>query len=621
MKKDLDKKLRYLPDSPGVYLMKDKTGEIIYVGKALQLNKRVKSYFTSTISSPANYSVSNAIDGYRSKTDSMANQVADIDYIITTTEEEAFLLEANLIKKHKPKYNISLKDDKRYPFIKLTLNDPFPRLLVVRELRKDGSRYFGPYADAAVIRKIMRYVEWILPIRTCSKSIDPDKKLYEKPCLNHQLGKCPAPCIGAVTKEDYRKTINLVISFLLGRDREILESLKEDMYEAGKVLNFEKAAKLRDRLATLERITKNRTIHFPNEENRDVIAIYKEDKLTAVSVLKILSGKLLNSENHRFSNAENGSKEEILAAFISQYYSDKTDDLPQKIMLSEKPVGFETLNRWLKNRLIIPQKGDNRLLMNIALKNAFNFIETIKLSHLRKTDRTVFPVQELKERLNLVKLPRKIICIDVSTIGGTDTVSSIVYYENGKPSKKRYRRFIIKNSEIQNDYAAIEETLHRYLVKVEEDDIPDLIVIDGGKGQLNAAWKVLEQLRDNKSEKDLTIPVISLAKKAEQIFTLDSSNPIIILPRSSSALRLLVSIRDEAHRFAITYHRLKRSKRTIASELDRIKGVGNDTKFRLLKSLGSVENIKNAGIEELTSIKGIGKKTAQLIKDGLTDNK
>ncbi len=628
-KKSLEEKLKYLPASPGVYLMKNRSGQVIYVGKALSLNKRVRSYFVNidnktvrktsqdyddrNISSPAT-----SAEGYQNKTDSLITNIADIDYIVTTTEDEAFLLEANLIKKYRPKYNIALKDDKRYPFLKLTTNEPYPRLFVVRQTYKDGARYFGPYTDAATIRKILRYIEWLLPLRTCKRKIEQGKKTQEKPCLNYQLGKCPAPCTGLVTKQDYRRTVKNIISFLNGRDREITEDLKEEMNKASEEMFFEKAAKIRDRIATLERMQRNRTIHFPDENNRDVIAIYKEEKLAAVAVLKILGGKLLNKENHRLTNAEDSGKADTLTAFISQYYAEKLDRLPHKILLSDKPDDYESLNRWLSNRLTIPQKGDNRLLMNIARKNAFDFIETIKLSHIRKTDRTVFPVQELKEKLLLDKLPRKMICIDISTIGGVDTVSSIVYFENGKPSKKRYRHLTIKNSNIQDDYAAIYETLIRYMNKVEDQDRPDLIVIDGGKGQLNAAEKALTAYLQASPEKS-SLPIISLAKKVEQVFTTSSNTPLL-LARSSSALRLLVNIRDEAHRFAISYHRKKRKKRFLASELDKIEGVGDYTKFLLLNNFGSVENIKKATVEELTQIKGIGRKTAKKITEALSES-
>lgn len=626
-KKSLKKKLKYLPSSPGVYLMKNSAGEVIYVGKALYLNKRVRSYFVNADEkimrdTARDYDerplppVSNGIESYHTKTESLITKITDLDYIVTSTEDEAFLLEANLIKKYRPRYNISLKDDKKYPFLKLTTNEPFPRLFVVRQILKDGAKYFGPYTDAATIRKIIRYIEWLLPLRTCRRKIEPDTKTQEKPCLNYQMGKCPAPCTGNITVPEYNRTVRNVISFLNGRDKEIIEDLKKEMNKAGEKLQFEKAAKIRDRIATFEKMQRNRTIHFPDENDRDVIAIYKEEKLAAVSVLKILSGKLLNKENHRLTNAEDADKSEILEAFISQYYAEKQDKLPHKILLSDKPQDFESLNRWLKNRLTIPQKGDNRLLMNIARKNAFDFVETIKLSHIRKTDRTVFPVQELKEKLLLDKLPRKMICIDISTIGGVDTVSSIVFFENGKPSKKRYRHLTIKNSEIQDDYAAIFETLTRYLKKVETSDRPDLIVIDGGKGQLNAANKALSTYLQENTEES-SIPIISLAKKAEQVFTCTQNAPVL-LPRSSSALRLLVNIRDEAHRFAVSYHRKKRTKRFLTSELDNIEGVGDYTKFLLLNSFGSVENIKKATIEELTQIKGIGRKTAEKISKTLT---
>ncbi|MBW6516246.1 MAG: excinuclease ABC subunit UvrC [Candidatus Cloacimonetes bacterium] len=595
----LKEKLNLLPSSPGVYLMKDQKGEVIYVGKALNLKNRIRSYFSGKVSDE---------DSYQTKITQMVSQITDLEYIITPSEQEAFLLEANLIKKYRPRYNVSLKDDKQYPFIKITLHEPFPRVMLDRERAKDGSKYFGPYSDATAVRRTLRTIEWLMPLRTCKRNIPAGEPIYQKPCLNYQLGKCSAPCIGKISQAEYGKLIDYVISFLQGKNREIINSLHQEMIELSSKMQFEKAARIRDQISMFEKLQKSQHIFFHDEENRDVITPYKEEKLAVVTVLKILSGKLLNKENYRLENAEDASSAEILAAFINQYYADKMNTLPHKILLSEEPQDYESLNRWLHNRLHIPQRGDNRQLIAIAQKNAFNFMETIKLSHLRKASRTVFPIQELKEKLGLSKLPRKMICLDISTIQGSDTVSSIVYFENGKPLKREYRHFRIASLQGQDDYAAIRETLSRYLKKMTDENRPDLIIIDGGKGQLNAALAELKEYTE--------IAMISLAKRLEEIYLPHKSEPIF-LPRSSSALRLLVTIRDEAHRFAINYHRKKRSQRTIQSDLDQIKGIGKDKKFLLLKHFGSVENIKKASEQEVMEVKGIGEKTAKMVKDGL----
>ena len=591
----ISKKINLLPDAPGVYLMKNRKGEVIYVGKALVLKNRVRSYFIDNHKED---------DPYQAKTVQMISQIADIDYIITDSESEAFLLEANLIKQYRPRYNVNLKDDKQYPFIKVTIQEPFPRILVDRDLAKDGSRYFGPYTEAASIRKILRTIEWLLPVRTCKRNIPAGKPAYKKPCLNYQLGKCSAPCIGKISQVDYRKLIDHVISFLNGRSRDIINSMRTEMQEKSKKLEFEKAASLRDQIEAFERIQKTQTMYFLDEKNRDIIAPYQEENLAVVTVLKILGGRLLNTENYRLNNVEKATIGEILSAFVNQYYAEKLDNLPGMILLSVEPEDFDSLNRWLGNRLHIPRRGENRHLISLARKNAFNFLETIRLSHLRKASRTIFPVQELKEKLALPKLPRKIICVDISTIQGTDTVSSLVYFENGKPLKREYRHFRITSVTGQDDYAAMRETLTRYMKKVNDDNRPDLIIVDGGKGQMNAALSIMKAYPE--------IALISLAKRMEEVYIPDATEPLF-LPRSSSALRLLVKIRDEAHRFTISYHRKRRTSRTIKSDLDSITGIGKEKRFLLLKHFGSVENLRKSSSEELTQVKGIGRKTAELI--------
>ncbi|TDF72805.1 excinuclease ABC subunit UvrC [Candidatus Syntrophosphaera thermopropionivorans] len=586
-------KLPLLPDHPGIYLWKNAEDEIIYIGKAKSLKNRVTSYFSST-----NKDI---------KTEHLLKYIADLDYILVPTEQDAFILEANLIKRYKPKYNVLLKDDKRYPFVKITLNEPFPRIIVTRDYVRDGSRYFGPFTDTKSLRMTLRNLEWIFPVRTCSRQIPADRIKYQKACINYQLGKCPAPCIGAISQEEYMQIVKRQMRFLEGHHDEILEEFKTEMNNLSEELKFEEAAKLRDRIQAIEHIQKRQVVYSPDSRNTDVIGFYQEENIAICVVLRIVNGMIINKEDYPLANVEENTPEEILAAFLKLYYSNR-DELPDEILLPFEPSELEELNEWLQGIISIPKRGEKSQLVAMAKNNAFHLVEEHKLAHLRKANRTIYPIQELKEKLGLPKLPRKMVCLDISTIQGTDTVASAVFFENGKPKKKSYRHFIIKTLDTQNDYAALQETLTRYLKECEENPemLPDLFIIDGGKGQLNACLEVL----NNSNYPD--IPIISLAKRIEEIF-LPNNSISITLPRSSSALRLLIAIRDEAHRFAITFHRSRRSRRTLISELEEISGIGEQTKFLLLKELGSVEAIKNASPEKLNSIKGIGPKTAEKI--------
>ncbi|MDD2331213.1 MAG: excinuclease ABC subunit UvrC [Candidatus Cloacimonetes bacterium] len=586
-------KLAFLPEEPGIYLWKDKEGRIIYVGKALNLAKRIKSYLVNTQKDD--------------KTELLVRNIADLYYIISLSENEAFILEADLIKTYKPKYNIMLRDDKSYPFVKVTLQEPFPRIMITRERVKDGSIYYGPYTDVRDLRRVMRTFEWIFPLRTCSRKIPLDRIAFSKACINLQLGKCLGPCIGRISHPEYCKVVQDYQKIFLGKHQEIMDDFRATMNALSEELSFELAAKYRDRILAIERIQKRQSVFYPDGRSMDILGFYSEENTAIIVVLKMVNGKIINQENYPLTNTEHSPSEEILAAFLKLYYAHK-DELPDEILLPLVPVDFEQLNIWLKKKLFYPQKGEKTKLIVMAKRNAFHLVEEKKLSHLRKANRTIFPIQELKEKLNLNKLPRKIVCMDISTIQGTDTVSSAVWYENGKAKKKYYRHFIIHSIDSQNDFAAMAETLERFLKEVDKDPLmkPDLIIVDGGKGQLSSALGIL------KASSHPDLPLISLAKRIEEIFTPESSEPLI-LPKSSSALRLITSIRDEAHRFAINFHRSRRSKRTLISELEDIPGIGEQTKFLLLKELGSVEAVRLASIEEIARIKNIGPKTATQI--------
>jgi excinuclease ABC subunit C len=591
----IKQKLALLPAKPGVYLMKNSQDKVIYVGKAKVLKNRVRSYFTT-----------GSLDR---KTSKLVKNITDLDYIITSSEQSALVLENNLIKKYKPRYNIYLRDDKQYPFIKVTTNEDFPRIIKTRRLVKDGSRYFGPYTDGRALNRTLRTMEWIFALRTCKREIVAGGKLYKRACMNYQMGLCPAPCIGKISKKEYRQVVNNAIRFLKGKNQEVIEDLKQQMQELAASYQYEKAAEVRDKISNIQKLNRSSSLFFSDLKDRDVIGLYKEENKAAVAILKILGGKLLNKQIYPLDNIKDSGLPEIMEAFLTQYYAEKLDNLPYQIIVQVEPHNFADLNEILRKKLHVPQRGENRLILKIARENAFNYVEEQKLKHLRKSNRTIFPVKELKDKLQLSKLPRKMICVDISTIQGSDTVSSVVYFQNGKPKKKNYRHFIMKTVQGQDDFASMIETLQRYFNKLEEADRPDLIVIDGGKGQLSSAYKVVKA-------QNWQVELISLAKRIEEVFV-PGQKDSIILPRNSAALRLLVHIRDEAHRFAITFHRKRRKTRTLTSQLDQIKGVGEHTKFILLKEFGSIENIKKADVKELMKTKGIGEKTAKLIKENL----
>lgn len=594
-KPQIENKLHLLPDKPGVYLWKNAKGEVIYVGKALSLKNRVRSYLNNSPKDP--------------KTEQLVIHIAALDYIITTSEAEAFLLEASLIKQNQPKYNVLLKDDKRYPYVKITINEPFPRVFVTREIIKDGSRYFGPYTDVRSLRRTLRSFEWLFPIRNCTRNIPIGAVVYKKACINYQLGKCSAPCIGKISQGQYMQIVNKLIGFFEGKYEELLREFRHEMNSLSEELRFEEAAKIRDRIIAIQNIQKRQSVVYTDCRNVDIIGFYQEENDAVCLVLKMQEGAIVNQENYPMKNLALESRESILGSFIKLYYSQK-DNLPQEILLPFEPQDYVGLSKWLNGKLTLPQRGEKTKLLAMAKRNAFNIVEERKLSHLRKANRTIYPIQELKEALGFDKLPRKIVCMDISTIQGTDTVSSAVYFENGKSKKKYYRHFIIRDIQTQNDFAALQETLARFLKEIdkEPDMKPDLFIVDGGKGQLSATYDILV----NSLYADIYI--VSLAKRAEEIF-LPGKLESVILSRSSSALRLVTRVRDEAHRFAISFHRSRRSKRTLISELEEISGIGEQSKFILLKELGSVENIRLADIETLTSIKGIGAKTAKHIYD------
>lgn len=594
---ELEQKLELLPENPGVYLWKNEEQEVIYVGKAKNLKNRIRNYLQ---------------EHKDRKTRQLQKNIHDLDYIVVSSETEALILEATMIRKHAPKYNVMLKDDKRYPFIKVT-NDPYPKIEKTRTLVKDGGSYYGPYSKFPDIGRILSLLEWIFPLRDCNRAIPKDEIKYEKACINYQLGKCLAPCIGKISYADYAKIVKRAKDLLQGKHYTLLTDLKTEMEEASAALKFELAGELRDKIRALEKFSERQNMFFSDLKNRDIIAVYREESIAAVVVLKMVEGRVNNKELYPLKNVEDEADGTLLAYFLTDYYSQK-EELPDDIIISSEPDDLETLNVWLKNRIRIPQKGEKNNLVLLARKNAFMYVEDKKLQGIRSKNRTIFAVQELKDMLKLDKLPRKMVCMDISTIQGEDTVSSSVYFENGKPAKKKYRHYIIKSVVGQDDFASMAETMVRFLNNCKEDPemTPDLIVIDGGKGQLSAANEIIADYAE------LNIQLISLAKRIEEVY-LPNHEDSIIMPKSSSALKLLTHIRDESHRFAITFHRKRRSARTLVSQLDSINGVSEKIKFALLKEFGSIEIIKNASPEELMQIKGIGEVTANNILQTLNN--
>ena len=566
-----------LPNKPGVYIMRDENDTIIYIGKAKNLIKRVKSYFREKLDRP--------------KTQILMSHFNSLEYIITNSEKEALILEATLIKKHRPRYNVQLKDDKRYPYVKIT-DEEFPRLVITRNVTKNGV-YFGPFTDVGSVKQTVKFLKSLFKIRTCRN--------MNGPCLNSQIDLCYAPCDGRITKEEYSEIINKIDLFFQGKYSTIVKNLKKEMMQAADNEEFEKAAVIRDQIASIEEIMEKQFVDLVDDDlDQDVIALAPGENEVVVIIMPIRNGKIVGRDDFLMSASQYDSPSEIMFAFIQQYYG-YNRHIPKQILLDEEIDEAELLEDWLsdlrgnKVKIKVPQKGVKLRLVKMAKKNA----EIIKHQKKKMEDSLI----ELKKYLKLEKLPRVIEGYDISNISGKFAVGSKVSFKDGKPNKKMYKHFRMETPG-PNDFAMMEELLTRRLKMVNKDPEPDLIVIDGGKGQLGMACGVLEKL-------NLThIPIIGLAKEFEEIFIPNSSRPIII-PKNNKALHLLQQVRDESHRFAITYHRKLRSKNIQASSLDEIAGVGKKRKIALLKKFGTLENIKKASVEQLAETEGMTLKTAE----------
>lgn len=618
MNEELKIKLQNLPSNPGIYQFFSDKGKVIYVGKAKNLKSRVKSYFNSGVTSP--------------KTIAMVSRIKDLELIITDSEIEALMLENNLIKQFKPRYNVILKDDKTYPYIKVT-NELFPQIYPTRNVIKDGSKYFGPYTNVGYMKSSLRMINQIFKIRSCTLDITEEniEKKKFKVCLDYHIKKCDGPCEGFISSSSYKEMVNEVNKLLSGKTDELIKDLKFKMNMSVSELEFEKAAELRDKIIKLESLSSKQKIVSNDFEDRDIIAAASEGKDAAASIFNIRNGKIVGKKQLNLSIDSAEDINEIYSAVIKYYYNELIE-IPPEIIIENEPNDVEILTQWLskgrsetlgkpkKCKIFVPQKGELKSLIKMCKENAILQLKEIQIQKMKKEGNVPYSLSALQRDLRLKKLPRKIECFDISNLQGTDTVASMVVFEDGKPKKSLYRKFIINSVDGPDDFASMKEVITRrysYTTGEKENkksfdiNLPDLIMVDGGKGQLSSAIDALEELNINKYE------IIGLAKRLEEVFFPNESEPANI-PKTSSGLKLLQQIRDEAHRFAITFHRERRSKRTITSELNNIKGVGEQTINKLLKEFGSVKNLKETELIKIEE--SIGKQKAKIIFEYFNKN-
>lgn len=593
MNAQIDEKLTLLPDKPGVYLMKDENGRIIYVGKAINLKNRVRSYFQSS-------------RNHTPKVKALVARIADIEYIITHSEIEALILECNLIKKHHPKYNISLRDDKSYPYIKVTVNEEYPRVYATRKVTKDGARYFGPYTSAGAVHETLKLLRKLFPLRNC-RTLD-----AKRPCLEYHIKRCLAPCTGKVDTKIYGDMIKSVCLFLEGRSAEVAKGLRQRMERAAEDLDFEQAAKLRDQLNAVEKVTEKQNI-VTGSGDQDALGLARSALGACVQVFFIRSGKMVGRDHFLLTGGEDEEDNDILSAFVKQYYS-RAAFIPREILLPLAVPEQELLAQWLSGlkggKVLVetPQRGTKKDIVNMAAGNAATVLEEQAAKLRARNEQTEGAVAELGRYLGLGRLPERIECFDISHIQGSETVASMVVFEGGAPRKDDYRRYKLTSVEGKpDDFRSMQEVVERRY-RDAEGPLPDLIIIDGGKGQLNAALTVIRGV-------GLTdVPVVGLAKEFEHIFLEGESEPLI-LPRHSQALYLVQRVRDEAHRFAITYHRKLRSKRNLVSVLDHVPGIGPKRRKALWDAFGSLEKIKAAEVEKMAKVPGMTVPAAQAVYD------
>ncbi len=594
----LNSKLENLPDKPGVYQFINELGKVIYVGKAKNLRNRVRSYFHGSAPS--------------GRIQIMVKKIHDLSLIVTDSEIEALVLENNLIKELKPRYNVLLKDDKTFPFIKVT-NEPYPRIYPTRRLVRDGSRYFGPYTDVKTMKIALRTVNQIFRIRSCKLNLNEEniaKKKF-KVCLDYHIKKCDGPCEGLIGEEAYKSMVNEVVKYLSGKTAELINDLTRKMNLAAENLEFENAAQLRDKISKLGSIVEKQKIVNDDFEDRDIIAVAYEGKDASCSIFVVRNGKLIGKKQFRVAIEGEIKSNEIYSSVIKLYYNEYVD-IPKQIIIEEEPDDWEVIQEWLGGRagykveLHIPQRGNLRSFLKLCKENAILQLKDIQIQKMKKEGNIPFTLAALKRDLRLSKIPRRIECFDISNLQGSDTVASMVVFVDGKPKKSEYRKFIIREVNGPNDFLSMHEVVTRRYDRLlkESKPLPDLIMIDGGKGQLSSAVSALNSLGAKGYE------IMGLAKRLEEIFLPGESDPVII-PKTSSALKLLQQVRDEAHRFAVTFHRERRSKRTITTELLEIKGIGPKLGEKLLKNFGSLKNLRQADFTAIAEV--IGEKKANIL--------
>ncbi len=605
MNQTLETKLKNLPDSPGIYQFLNENGKVIYVGKARNIKNRVRTYFQKNILSV--------------KTQTLVNKTADLELILTDNEIEALVLENNLIKDLKPRYNVNLKDDKSYPYIKVT-NERFPRIYPTRRIIRDGSRYFGPYTDVKTMKSALRMINQVFKIRSCKLNITSEaiEKRKFRVCLDYHIKKCDGPCEGLISEKDYGEMVDEVTKVLKGKTDDLIKELKNRMALAVDLLEFEKAAELRDKIDHLSVISSKQKVVSDDLNDRDIIAAAYEGKDSACTVFNIRNGKLTGKKQLKLSMEPGEEAANIYSAAVKFYYGEFVE-VPREVVLEEEPSDKDTLEEWLgtkaerKVRIIIPHRGSLKSLVKMCKENAILQLKELQMQKMKNQGQVTYAVSALQRDLRLKVLPKKIECFDISNLQGSDSVASMVVFEDGKPKKSLYRKFIIKSVEGPDDFASMQEVIQRRYSKLKEENspLPDLIMVDGGKGQLSSAVEILNRLGFSDYN------IIGLAKRLEEVFFPGSSEAESI-PKTSSGLKLLQQVRDEAHRFAITFHRGRRSKRTIKTELTEIKGIGPSTAQILLKELGSLNDIKYSSFDQLSKL--VGKKKADILIQHFQEN-
>ncbi len=600
----ITEQVRGLPSRPGVYLFKDGEGNILYVGKAANLRHRVSSYF-------------GAGQKLTPKGERMVSKVADLEYFVTTSEQEALILELNLIKRHHPHYNVRLKDDKSFPYLKIDPGEDWPRVHITRRLEENGGRYFGPFASAKSVRQTLKLLKGIFPFRSCTRVItgaDP------RACLEYDIGHCLAPCIGLAGRQEYAEVIKQVILFLEGKQARVVKQLKGRMNKAAEDLDFERASRLRDQIQALERVVEGQRIATTVKGEQDVIAFEGDKDQACVQVFFIRGGKLIGRESFVLQGTRYEEPGQIMSSFIQQFYA-SSPHIPPLLLLQHPVADMATLQGWLQNKrggrveIEVPRRGKKRQLVKTVAENARQSLEQLKIKQLASPTALSAALGEIKERLNLPRLPSRIEGYDISDIQGAAAVGSMVVFDKGKPKPAHYRRFRIKSVSGVDDYAMLEEVLKRRFKRAGAASdswaiMPDLVLIDGGKGQLNAALSAMKEVGAD------SIPTAGLAKENEELFIPRRKEPIV-LPRSSHGLQLLQRLRDEAHRFALGYHQKVRKKQSFASALDTVPGIGPKRKKALIRQFGSVKAIREAPLEELAGAKGMSPKLAKTIKEHL----